>query len=503
MRISFLGPFSGKRHNNVVVAFSHPFLFLAEFIPTFHRRSSVKSWNKMRRQEEDKKIALWAAMVYRIFMRYDLCVIGGAGHVGLPLGVAFANKKVTTVLFDINKKWLAAIASGQFPFREKNGDKELQNALGKKCLFISDDPGVIAQSKFVVLVIGTPVDEYLNPDFNGLMRVLDKYLLYFRSGQVLILRSTVYPGISERLREYFGEKGLDVRVAFCPERIAQGRSLEELAKLPQIISAFDADTLKATEALFRKLTPNVIVAGHPIEAELAKLFSNAWRYIKFAVANQFYMIAEEHGMVYHRIYEAMVKDYERNRELPPPGFAAGPCLFKDTMQLAAFHNNTFFLGHAAMLVNEGLPNFIVRHLQRKFSAGHGVTSVPPHRSPHAFTPMGVLLSARTAAGETASPPPADLRHKTVGILGMAFKAESDDPRDSLSYKLRKILSTECKQVLCHDVYIKDATFRPLKEVISASDVVILAAPHRAYRAVNPRHYPDKLFVDIWNFWRVL
>ncbi len=396
-------------------------------------------------------------------MKYDLCIIGGAGHVGLPLGVAFAQKRVKTVLFDIRPEVLQTIQKGKFPFKEDGGQKALKDALSKKSLFVSTDPKAISESTHALLVIGTPVDEYLNPDFNGLMRVLEKYSSYFRNGQTLILRSTIYPGTTERVQRYFNKKGKKVRVVFCPERIAQGRAIRELKKLPQVVSGFDVRAVKEGSMLFKKIVPQIITTSHPVEAELTKLFSNAWRYIKFAVANQFYMMATEHGLDYHKIHDAMVKDYERNRELPRPGFTAGPCLFKDTMQLAAFHNNSFFLGHSAMLVNEGLPNFLVRRLKAM------------HTNP-------------------------GLKEKTVGILGMAFKADSDDHRDSLSYKLWKILRAEAREVLCHDVYIKDAAFHPVEKVLKESDIVILAAPHSEYKAINPKKYPRAHFVDIWNFW---
>lgn len=425
-------------------------------------------------------------------MKYDLCIIGGAGHVGLPLGVAFANARVKTILLDKNREALDIIQSGVFPFREKNGDTELKKAL-RKGLAVTTDPSVIAKSTDVLLVIGTPVDEYLNPDTYGITKVIDSYFPYFRNGQNLILRSTIYPGTSERIQRYFQERGKKVRVAFCPERIAEGRALEELRKLPQIVSAFDAPTLRRASLLFKKLGPKIVVAGSPVEAELAKLFSNAWRYIKFAVANQFYMIANDHNLDYHRIYQAMLDGYARNKDLPSPGFAAGPCLHKDTMQLAAFHGNNFFLGHAAMLVNEGLPNYLMQSIRRngrdpaKLFELKGKTGV---RLTSAST-MKNLISEMRSYG--------DLKTKTIGILGMAFKGESDDPRDSLAYKLRKVARSEAKRVLATDVYIKDPDFLPLETVLRESDILILAAPHKAYAKIDPRTYPSKNFVDIWNF----
>ena len=189
-------------------------------------------------------------------------------------------------------------------------------------------------------------------------------------------------------------------MAFCPERIAEGHALEELHTLPQIVGA-DDDAPPSGPPRCSAGSPSRRSGRRTKEAELAKLFTNTWRYMKFAVANQFFMIADQAGVDYTNVLRAIREDYPRAADLPGPGFAAGPCLFKDTMQLAAFTADHFPLGQAAMQVNEGLPAYIVSALERRYGG---------------------------------------LQGKTVGILGMAFKAESDDPRASLSYKLRKLLS---------------------------------------------------------------
>jgi UDP-N-acetyl-D-mannosaminuronic acid dehydrogenase len=250
-------------------------------------------------------------------------------------------------------------------------------------------------------------------------------------------------------------EGAQVELAFCPERVAEGFAMAELTSLPQIISSFSADGLARARSLFERLGVQTI-ALPPIEAELAKLFSNVWRYIKFAAANQFFMIANDHGADFYRIHHAMTTNYERCRDLPKPGFAAGPCLFKDAMQLAAYNNNNFYLGHAAMLVNEGLPNYVVQAVKRKH----------------------------------------DLSRMTVGILGMAFKADVDDKRSSLSYKLRKILAFEARTVLCSDVYIDEEGFVTTEDLLRDSDLIVVGTPHREYRSL--RFPPGKPVVDVWN-----
>jgi UDP-N-acetyl-D-mannosaminuronic acid dehydrogenase len=248
-----------------------------------------------------------------------------------------------------------------------------------------------------------------------------------------------------------------LQIAFCPERVAQGKAIEELTELPQIVSGCDQRAVAMASDLFGRIAKSIIEMA-PLEAELTKIFANVSRYIQFATANQFFMIATDYGVDFYKIHDALTRDYPRMAGLPKGGFAAGPCLFKDTMQLAAANNNNFSLGHSAMLINEGLPNFLVRHTKLRY----------------------------------------DLARKRVGVLGMAFKGESDDPRESLSYKLRKILEYEAAEVFCTDVYIKDPAFLPLEEVVRRSDLLFVGTPHREYRTLK---IPDaKPVIDIWNLY---
>ena len=387
-------------------------------------------------------------------MQYDICVIGGAGHVGLPLAIAFANEDKKVVIYDINQAALQTIAQGKMPFLEQGAEEVLHKVISQT-LFTSHDAAVISNSKYIVVVIGTPVDEHLNPQFTDMKRFFEKILPYLRNDQLVILRSTVYPGISEKIRRLLREKLPQLEVCFCPERILEGKAMEELYSLPQIVSGFSDRAIAEVSALFKLLTKEVIVVS-PMEAELTKLFTNSWRYIQFAIANQFYMIAEAYDVDFYKIHHAMTANYPRTKGFPRPGFAAGPCLFKDTMQIAAFANNNFFLGHSAMLVNEGLPNFVVSQLKEIFP---------------------------------------DFWDKRVGILGMAFKAESDDIRESLSFKLRKILEVEVKEVICSDILVQHEGLVSEQILIERSDVIIIGAPHQRYKTLD---YQGKFVFDIWN-----
>ena len=384
----------------------------------------------------------------------DVVVLGGGGHVGLPLSLVLAQSGARVGIFDRDGAKLERIGRGEMPFLETGADAILAEVLPTARLELSTDPAICARASVVIVVVGTPVDEFLGPSMAPFEDSVDEIAPHLRPGALIILRSTVYPGTTAYVKERFRDRGADVEVAFCPERIAEGKAIEELASLPQIIGADDESAGDRAEAVFARF------AGHFIrtstrEAELAKLFTNTWRYMKFAVANQFLMIAEQAGVDYTNILRAVREDYPRAADLPGPGFAAGPCLFKDTMQLAAFTTDHFPLGQAAVQVNEGLPGFIVDRLRGRY-------------------------------GELAG--------RRIGILGMAFKAESDDPRASLSYKLRKLLLWAGATVLATDPYVDDDRLVPLDEVLTGSEILVLGAPHRAYRSLDVGR---RDVVDVW------
>jgi UDP-N-acetyl-D-mannosaminuronic acid dehydrogenase len=358
------------------------------------------------------------------------------------------------VLYDIDHEAIDRVGAGKMPFLERGADEVLARVLASGRLTLSADPSAVSTVEHVVVVVGTPVDKHLNPDPAAVVQAIELMLDHLHDGQHLVLRSTVYPGVTALVERLLDHHGKRIDVSFCPERIAEGRAMEELHTLPQIVSGRTDETVRRATALFGVLTDQVIAVGVE-EAELAKLFTNTWRYIKFAAANQLYMMATDFGADYKAIHAAMTKDYPRAADIPGPGLAAGPCLLKDTMQLAAFNNNNFMLGHASMMVNEGLPMYLVNQIEERH----------------------------------------DLSTMTVGLLGMAFKAESDDIRSSLSYKLKRLLKIKSARVLCTDPYVTiDDDLHPLDHVLEQADLLVVGAPHRRYAEIAPA-VP---FLDVWD-----
>jgi len=386
---------------------------------------------------------------------YDICIVGGAGHVGLPLALAFSAASQRVIIYDVDTVAMDLIKSGTMPFVEYEAAPLLTKALRENRLLFSSEPRDIGRARYVIVAIGTPVDEFQNPEWEAVTRCVADLLPHLHNAELLVLRSTVSPGTTDRLQQFLVSQEFDLPVAFCPERVVQGQAIDEMQQMPQIISGTSPLAERRAAAIFGRVATSVVLMK-PMEAEFAKLFCNAYRYVQFAASNQFFMMAHRAGCDYRRIVAGIKEDYPRMAGFPGAGFTAGPCLLKDTLQLAAGSNHQFALGHAAIQVNEGLPAFVVEDIQRRFP----------------------------------------LSEMTVGILGMAFKAGSDDVRSSLSYKLKKLLRLHAKAVLTTDPFVaSDPELRPIEQVIAESDLLVIAAPHPAYASLETGGTP---VVDVWN-----
>jgi UDP-N-acetyl-D-mannosaminuronic acid dehydrogenase len=393
----------------------------------------------------------------------DVAVVGGCGHVGLPLAVALADAGLKVLIYDTNSEAVNSVNSfGIPPFMERGLSQPMWEAVSAFRLKATALSFMVSTAEHVIVVIGTPVDAHGNPDHGNVRRCIEDILPHLRDGQLLILRSTVYPGTTAYVEDMIAASGKQVDVAFCPERTTEGHAMRELFTLPQIISGRPPARERAEELFGKMCALKPPVHMSPEQAELAKLFTNTWRYIQFAVANEFWRMASDHGLDYEKIRAGMMRDYPRNAGLPSAGFAAGPCLVKDTTQLVHYDAGNFQLGRAALSVNEGLPLVIIDRLKRQCR----------------------------------------LKGLTVGILGMAFKAGSDDVRSSLAYKLRRALEFEVGpegRVLCTDPYVtSDSTLLPQHEVLESSDIIIVGAPHEPYRRHLAEQWTDPLtLIAIW------
>ena len=389
----------------------------------------------------------------KILVKQNISIIGGAGHVGFPLGLAFAEKNFKVDLVDIDLKNLEMINSGKPPFMEMGAEKLLKKTLKKNKIFTKQKLDDLINSKYIIVCIGTPVGKNLKPKLKDFINFFKKLKKFIHKEHIIIIRSSIYPGIIDKLEKLLWQKNKNI--IYCPERIVQGQALIELKKLPQIIASNKKKNLIHAKYLFSKIASKIITTS-VTEAELIKLFSNSNRYINFSIANQFFLMCQSMNLDFSRVRRIMQDGYERNLNLPKAGFTAGPCLLKDTMQLSSFFKKKFYLGHAAMQINESIPDFIMKELNKI----------------------------------------KNIKKKVIGVLGLAFKPENDDIRDSLSIKLLKLLKKNKFKTLQSDEYFQDKKNVSKEYLVKKSHVIIIGAPHKNYNKIS---YPKKKkLINVWS-----
>ena len=386
-------------------------------------------------------------------MKADIAIVGGAGHIGLPLGILFANKRKKVILFDKDKKNVDKINNLTMPFMEEGGSRLLKE--NKKKIFATTEKKYLSSAKIIIICIGTPVKNS-KPDLVLFFKMFKEIKKHLNPKNLLVIRSSIYPGTCLKIQKFLGKKFQNI--SYCPERVVQGKSITELPKLPQIVSGVSKNSINQSKKLFKLICKRIIVTSI-LEAELIKLFSNAWRYINFSISNEFYTICEKLGVNFRELRNNMVEGYDRNKNIPKAGFAAGPCLYKDTAQLNAFFKDSFTLGKTATKINTRFPYFIYSKMKNKFK--------------------NKLFS------------------KKIGILGVAFKSDIDDTRDSLSIELYKFLKRKGLKVNISDDFVKMREIINKKDLIKKSDIIILGVPHSSYKKIKiPK---KKYLIDSWGF----
>lgn len=398
----------------------------------------------------------------------DVSIIGGAGHVGLSMGLAVSQAEHTTRLIDKDSETLDKIASGQVPFKEEGADDLLEDGLAKGLIHTSVDMDMVSKSDILVITVGTPTDEHHNPDMENLFEFLQQVRPYLRAGHLIVLRSTVYPGTTAILRDeverYGFVVGEDLFLSYAPERIVQHKAIEGMINLPQLIGVFDDESYEASIEFFRTFIDADCFRLGPTEAEIGKLFTNMWRYITFAMANEFYYISESFAEYYdvniHRILDRTQANYPRFNPPTPGANVGGPCLTKDGWFLV---DNIPYneLVSTAFQINEGMPAKIIDRLVQE--------RPDPDR---------------------------------IVILGMTFKADSDDKRNSVAFKMEKQLFLKGYRDIVRIEPHLDG-YDDWEDMADA-DWVILMTPHEEFNDIRTIHSrvgnSEAVYCDVWGFW---
>jgi UDP-N-acetyl-D-mannosaminuronic acid dehydrogenase len=398
-------------------------------------------------------------------MTPDVSVIG-LGRVGLPLALSFADRGQRVLGIDKDPDRLAAIRAGTMPFKETGTQELLERVNAADGLELSDRVEDAARAADIIITLGTPSFSHIEIDMREVRSALDQLLPVLRAGHALILRSTVAPGTTDFVAGYLAKQrgfdvGNDIYVAHAPERIAEGRFLEEIVSLPCIIGGVGEGSGERAAQLF-EVFGAPIVQTTPVQAELAKIWTNILRYTHFALPNLLMMDCEQHGANVFDVIELINRDYPRGG-IAMPGLTAGTCLRKD-FAFSEERSNAPGMLLAVSRVNESVPLFLVEGLKRRLGS---------------------------------------LAKRKVAVLGLSFKRNSDDERDSLAHKLVRLLERELADVAVHDPHVRTPT-QALEDAVAGADAVVVATNHdefsrpEALRTIRERAGADCLVVDPWN-----
>lgn len=392
-------------------------------------------------------------------MNNNISIIG-IGRVGLPLALYLAGRDHHVNGIDIDAAYVAKVCEGRMPFVEKGADEALKATVGRT-FFPTTDISVVRDSKYIILTLGTPVDEHMNPIHGQIEEVISTLVPHLGEDHLLILRSTVSPGTTEHVARYINEHtpfvvGENIFLAFCPERIAEGNSLEELPDIPQIVGGAEEKSTSMAEEFFSRVC-GLVLPTDARSAELAKLYCNMYRYIDFAIANEFMMLADQYDRKIYDIVSLVNTGYKRGG-LKSPGFTGGPCLYKDGFFLLSKTPFTELI-YTSWRINESVPAFLLQ-----------------------------MIGAHV-----------ELDRQVFAILGLSFKKNIDDPRNSLSFKLKKLVHQDGHEVMLHDPYLNNAN---LEETVKRADVIVIAVDHDKYLEslddIVAWAKPDAVFCDIWD-----
>ncbi|MDQ3850659.1 MAG: nucleotide sugar dehydrogenase [Actinomycetota bacterium] len=398
-------------------------------------------------------------------MTPDVSVIG-LGRVGLPLAVSFADRGLRVLGVDKDPDRLAAVRDGRMPFFEPDAQDALDRVHAAGLLSVSDRVAHAARAEHIVITLGTPSFSHIEIDIRDVRSALDDLLGHLRDEHTIVLRSTIAPGTTDFVAGYLTKHrgfaiGEDVFVAHAPERIAAGRFFEEIGTLPCIVGGVGEASGERVGALF-EIFGAPIVQTTPVQAEMAKIWTNILRYANFALPNLLMMDCEQHGANVFEVIDLINRDYPRGG-IAMPGLTAGSCLRKD-FAFSEERSNAPGMLLAVSRVNESVPLFLVEGMKRRLGALNG---------------------------------------RKVAVLGLAFKGNTDDERDSLAHKLVRLLERELADVVAHDPRVPTPT-AAFEEAVARADAVVIAANHDEFTGPDPLRRvaelaaSDALVVDPWN-----
>ena len=379
-------------------------------------------------------------------MNFKVAVVGGAGHIGLPLSCYIQNNGIETLIVDKNLESLEQISKGIPPFFEENFEENLKSALDSG-LASTTDVSSIANKNVVILTLGTSSKKIDKELFEEVLKEVFKYI---QEDTILILRSTLESGTVQKIYENFQLDKKNIILTYCPERLAEGFAFEEIKTLPQIVGALNHEEYQKIKIFFDLLNINTIFASYK-EAEFIKLFLNTYRYSQFSLMNYFSNIASEQSLDFKKLLDIARTDYPRLNGSPDPGFVGGPCLIKDSKTFAESYDDNLEIINKMLVTNQIYMNNIITEIKNKF-----------------------------------------IGNKIIQ-LGITFKPDSDDLRDSQSLLLNELLKEDGYEIEVVDPHVYNS--KQYSDVKLFSDNVLISTFHKEFKNLN---FENKKVVIVGN-----
>jgi len=401
------------------------------------------------------------------------------GRTGLPLSLICAESGFDVIGIDINEEVVKQIKNGETPFYEPGMKELLDKHLGKKFLPTNKITKDVEKSDYFIIAIGTKFSRYPEKaSLTNLYSVIEKIKKIGIKGKTIIFRVTLPIGTTDEIKTILEEDGLkegkDFFLAFVPERLMEGKAIEEEKNLPKVIGCYNDSSFEKVEKFFKQVGGEIVRVSNPRTAESIKLIDNSWRNMRFGFANEIAFMAEVNKINVNEVIRAANQGYQRN-QIPSPGPVSGYCLGKDPY-----------------LLEKSFDEIIIR----------GFNSV--------------WFYARRANDWLCKKIVRDVKGKNVLVAGLSFKQDIDDYRNGHPTDIIDLLLSEEFNVIVTDPYLDKSTYTKLskhidkvvkkmkfKDAIKEADTIIFATAHKEYKELDITYFlknikKDVKILDLWN-----
>jgi len=399
------------------------------------------------------------ALIDRFADRKATIAIVGLGYVGLPLACALAEAGHKVIGIDLSQAKVDGISQGRSHIEDVPAE-QVRGLVDSKRLLATQDFEAARTCDAAIIAVPTPIDEFRVPDLSFVRAAVQSLAPVMPKGSLVVLESTTYPGTTEEVivpafRDRGYMPGVDIFIGYSPERIDPGNRTWNIQNTPKVVCGLTKNCMDATIALYSTIASELVPVSNLRTAEITKLFENIFREVNIALVNEFQVICDAFNIdVWEVIHACSTKPYGFTPFYPGPGLG-GHCVPVDPFYLAwkarQLNVNTEFIELSGR-VNASMPSYVVAKVARMLNANHRA-----------------------------------LNGSRVGLLGVAYKKDSSDVRESPAIKIIELLLEQGATVSYFDPHVPSLTAggrefrsqRTLRNFIAGQDCAIVVTDHES------------------------